>query len=84
MALRTFDLSQDDPALLWLDWGCVEGTRILEHLRLVEVEQRPAVLVLLVKVHRLQPRRRTGRVRKETGVGQGAAEEGPGAGDTGW
>ena len=50
----TFYLCEDDATFLRLDWGGIEGTRILEHLRLVQVEQRTAVLVLLVKVHCLQ------------------------------
>jgi len=52
----TFYLGEDDATFLWLDWGGIEGTRILEDLRLVQVEQCSAVLVLLVKVHRLQHR----------------------------
>jgi hypothetical protein len=60
---RTFDFREDDAALFWLDGRGIEGTRILEHLRLVEVEQRPAVLVLLVKVHRRQSHQRTAHGR---------------------
>jgi hypothetical protein len=52
----TFYLCEDDATFLWLDGRGIEGTRILEDLCLVEVEQRPAVLVLLVKVHCRQRR----------------------------
>jgi hypothetical protein len=66
MAVHTFDFREDDAALLWLDGRSIEGTRILEHLCLVQVEQRPAVLVLLVKVHLLQSHQHTAHRQVET------------------
>jgi hypothetical protein len=65
MTGSTFDFCEDDATLLWLDGRGIESARILEHLRLIQVEQRAAVLVLLVEVHLLQSHQRTARGRVE-------------------
>jgi hypothetical protein len=47
----TFYFGEQDSTFFRLNWGCIECSRILKDLSLIEVKKCAAVLVLFVKIH---------------------------------